>query len=84
VLTRQDEEDGMVAIMPDTLQQIVASGGGVIINASGRAPDQLLELAGTAASSGAMLLIRNAGTLTPKTLELIASVGRERVILELE
>jgi hypothetical protein len=84
VLTRQDEEDGMVAIMPDTLQQIVASGGGVIINASGRAPDQLLELAGTAASSGAMLVIRNAGTLTPETLERIASVGREQIILELE
>ena len=69
--------------LPQTMIQILAAGGGLIIDASVRTPDQLVQMAAAAASGGSTLILRNADSKMPDQLVQIAAAGEGRVIFEL-
>jgi hypothetical protein len=68
---------------PDQLINILAAGGGLILDAATRAPDQLIRMATAAGGSGATLVLRNADYRAADQLVTIAAAGRGRVIFEL-
>ncbi len=69
--------------MPDTLVQILAAGGGVIVDGSQYPPDLLVRMAAAARGSGATLILRNADSKMPNDLVRIAAAGIGKVIFEL-
>jgi len=73
-------------LLPDTIIQIVAAGGGVIMDLNKQAflPDILIKIAAVAGASGAKVTIKNIGNLLlPDTIIRIAAVGRGNVVFEL-
>jgi hypothetical protein len=68
---------------PEQLINILRAGGGLILDAATRLPDQLTQMAAAAAGSGATLVLRNADYRAPDDLINIAAAGRGRVIFEL-
>ena len=66
----------------DQLVQIVASGGGIEIDAIHVQPDQIVEFAATAARSNARIVVKNASRLTQSDLLLIAEKGNGNVFFE--
>ena len=67
----------------ERIVQIVAAGGGVILNAEEKVTDQLVQIASIAAESGATVILRNADTKVTEQLVQIATAGKGRVIFEL-
>jgi aspartokinase len=68
--------------MTDQIVQIVAAGGGVIVDSS-KMTEQLIEIAATAARSGALVIVRGAGSKMTDQLVQIAAAGKGRVIFDL-
>jgi hypothetical protein len=66
----------------DQIAKIVAAGGGVVIDSS-KSTDQLRSIARTAAISGAMVIIKNAGKKSTDQLCHIASDGKGKVVFDL-
>jgi len=62
--------------------QIIAAGGGVILNAREKTTKNLAQIASTAAESGATVILRNADGKTTSQLVEIATARRGRVIFE--
>lgn len=73
-----------MAPIPQTLEKIIALGGGVSVDASKYIPQSLERFASFAAQSGATLILRNSQKLLPQTMERIAAFGRGKVIFNFE
>lgn len=71
-------------LLPQTIERILARGGGVSIDGSKYLPQSLERFAAFAAQSGATLIIRNCKNLLPQTLERIAAIGGGKVIFNLD
>ena len=71
-------------LLPQTIERILARGGGVSIDASKYSPQSLERFAAFATQSGAILILRNCKNLLPQTLERIAALGGGRVIFNLD
>lgn len=71
-------------LLPQSIERILALGGGVSIDASKYLPQLLERFAAFAAQSGATLILRNCQNLLPQTMERIASFGRGKVIFNLD
>ena len=69
-------------ILPQSLERIIALGGGVSIDASVYLPHSLERFAALASKSGATLIIYNSDSLLPQTMERIAALGQGRGIFE--
>ena len=67
----------------DQILKIVTSGGGVIIDASGRMTDQLIRIAAAAAATGAVVIIKNTKNMMSDSMVKIATAGRGSVIFDL-
>lgn len=72
-------------LLLDTIIQIVAAGGGIIIDLNKQVflPDALVRIAAVAGASGAKVTIRNIDSLLPDTIIRIAAAGRGNVVFEL-
>jgi hypothetical protein len=70
--------------LPQTIERILALGGGVSIDATGYIPSSLERFAAFAAQSGATLILRNCRLLLPQTMERISAYGKGKVIFELQ
>lgn len=68
--------------MTDQIIQIVAAGGGVIVDAS-KMTDQLIQIASTASRSGSLVIVKGAGKKMTDQLIQVASAGKGRVIFDL-
>ena len=66
----------------EQLIQIVAAGGGVIIDGS-QTINELVQIAAAASGSGATVIIKNADAQTTRRLTEISAAGRGNVILDL-
>ena len=71
-------------MLPQTIERIIALGGGVSIDASKYMPQSLERFASFAFQSGATLILRNCQSLMPNTMERIAAFGKGRVIFNLD
>lgn len=71
-------------LLPQTIERILARGGGVSIDASKYLPQSLERFASFAAMSGATLILRNCKRLLPQTMERIAAFSKGRVIFNLD
>jgi 3-deoxy-D-manno-octulosonic acid (KDO) 8-phosphate synthase len=71
--------------LPQTLLDIVNSGGGLIIDLNKQTflPQTLIKIAQAAKISGAIIIIKNPKFLLPQTMQQIARAGSGRVIFEL-
>jgi len=69
-------------LLPQSVERIIAFGGGVSIDASHYLPMSLERFASFAATSGATIIIRNSQKLLPMSMERIAAFGKGRVIFE--
>lgn len=72
-------------LLPQTLLQIVRAGGSLVIDLKKQTllPQTLVELARTAAESGATITIKNPNFLLPQTMIEIALAGKGKVVFEL-
>lgn len=72
-------------LLPQTLKEIVANGGGLVIDLNKQVllPQTLIELAGIAAQSGATITIKNPKFLLPQTLKEIAAAGKGNIVFEI-
>lgn len=68
--------------MTDQIVQIVAAGGGVIVDSS-KMTEQLVEIAAAAARSGALVIVKGADSKMTDQLVQIAAAGKGRVIFDL-
>jgi len=74
-------------LLPQTLIQIVASGGGVIIDLEKHVflADTMIQIAAAAAHSGALVTFRIGKTiLLADTMIQIAAAGRGRVVFDID
>ena len=71
-------------LLSQSIERILALGGGVTINAKDYLPQQLERFAAFAAQSGAILILRNCKSLLPQSMERIASFSRGKVIFNLD
>ena len=71
-------------LLPQTIERIIALGGGVSIDASKYLPQSLERFAAFAFQSGATLILRNCKGLLPQTMERIAAFGKGKVIFNLD
>ncbi|MCG7560858.1 hypothetical protein [Pseudoalteromonas sp. McH1-42] len=69
--------------MTNQIVNIVASGGGVIVDAEGKMADQLIKIAAASVNSGAKVIIKNADSKMTDQLVKIAAAGRGNVIFDL-
>lgn len=70
--------------LPQTIERVLALGGGVSVDASQYIPQSLERFAAFAAQSGATLILRNCQGLLPQTMERIAALGRGKVVFNLD
>ena len=70
-------------MIPSEVERIISLGGGVSIDASKYLPSNLERFAAFAATSGAIIILRNSDHLLPSTMERIAAFGKGKVIFEL-
>jgi len=71
-------------LLPQTIERILARGGGVSIDASKYLPQSLERFAAFAAQSGATLILRNSKNLLPQSLERIAAIGSGKVVFNFD
>lgn len=71
-------------LLSQSIERIIALGGGVSIDASKYLPQTLERFAAFASRSGATLIMRNCKGLLPATMERIAAFGKGRVIFNLD
>jgi hypothetical protein len=69
--------------MTPQIGEIVAAGGGVILDAGSKTRPQLVEIAAEAARSGATVILRNVGNKLTSQLVDIARAGKGKVIFEI-
>lgn len=69
--------------MTEQIVQIVAAGGGVIVDGAGKMTEQLVQIASAASRSGALVIVKNANKKMTEQLVQIASAGKGRVIFDL-
>lgn len=62
------------------LIRIAGAGGGLDFNASGKTQEELVQIAGYAATNGARIVMRGIGHKTTDELVQIASYGKGRVV----
>jgi len=67
----------------EEIQSIVADGAGVIVDGRNYAPGEIEEMARAAKRSGALVLVRHAGNLSPGELRNIAKAAAGRILLDL-
>ena len=75
-----------MVLIPQTLIQVVASGGGVTIdlNKNLLMPQTMIQVAAAAAHSGAKVTFKVGGAiLMPQTMIQVAAAGRGNVIFDL-
>ncbi|WP_437550998.1 hypothetical protein WME97_08435 [Sorangium sp. So ce367] len=72
----------MTSKMTDQIVRVVAAGGGVIVDAD-KMSDQLVAIAGAAAQSGGVVIVKGASRKTTDQLMRIANAGQGRVIFDL-
>ncbi len=70
--------------LPQSIERIIAFGGGVSVDAPKYLPATLERFAALAAQSGATLIIRNCHRMLPSSLERIAAFGKGKVIFNLD
>ena len=73
-----------MTLLPQSIERILARGGGVSLDASKYLPQSLERFAAFAAQSGATLILRNCKNLLPQTLERIAAFGAGKVVFTLD
>jgi hypothetical protein len=76
-----------MTILPQTIIQVVASGGGMVIDLEKHLllPDTMIEIAAAAGHSGALVTFRIGKTIMmPNTMIQVAAAGRGRVIFEID
>ena len=71
-------------LLPQTIERVIALGGGVSINASKYLPQSLERFATFAAQSGATLILHHCQSLLPRTMERIAAFGKGKVIFNID
>ena len=74
-------------IMPQTIIQVVASGGGMVIDLEKHLlmPDTMIQIAAAAGHSGALVTFKIGKTIMmPNTMIQVAAAGRGRVIFEID
>lgn len=71
-------------MLTQTIERILALGGGVSIDASKYMPHSLERFASFASQSGATLILRNCKNLLPGNMERIAALGKGKVIFNLD
>ena len=69
--------------MLDGLIRIVANGGGLVIDGSSMATDDLVRIAANAAGKGSHIVVRNVGTKSIDELVRIAASGQGAMIFDL-
>lgn len=67
----------------EQLRQILAAGGGLIIDAGSKTTDQLRQIAATAATAGTTVTMTNTNSKTTDQLRQIAAAGPGHVIFDL-
>ncbi len=70
-------------MLPQSIERILAVGGGVSLDATKYMPESLERFAAFAGNSGATLILKNSERLLPQTLERIGAFGKGRVIFEI-
>ena len=71
-------------MLAQSIERIIASGGGVSVDAAKYSSQTLERFASFAAQSGATVIIRNCQHLLPTTLQRIAAFGRGKVMFHLD
>lgn len=71
-------------MLPQSVERILAIGGGVSIDATKYIPQSLERFAAFAAQSGATLILRNSQRLLPQTMERIAAFGKGKVVFNID
>ncbi len=67
-------------LIPQSIEKILALGGGISIDATKYIPQSLERFASFAAQSNATLIIRNCQNMIPQSMERIAAFGKGKVI----
>ena len=67
----------------DDIARLVSLGASVVLDAEGRSIDNLSHLVSIAVEKDATLTIRNASGKSTEDLERLASMGGDRVVLDL-
>jgi hypothetical protein len=67
----------------DDIARLVSLGASVVLDADGRSIDNLAHLVSIAVEKGATLTIRNASEKSTEDLERLASMGGDKVVLDL-
>ena len=73
-----------MVLLPQTIERIIALGGGVSIDASRYLPQTIERFASFASQSGATLILRNCNNLLPQSMDRIAAFSKGKVIFNLD
>jgi hypothetical protein len=69
-------------LLPNSMIDILASGGGLVVNATALLPNTLVQMAAAAQEGNSTLIVRNCGALLPNTMAQIAAAGGGHVIFD--
>jgi hypothetical protein len=72
-----------VSVLPATAEELARSGVSLSVPAASFLPATLETLVTIVVSTGMTITIRGAGSLLPATLNRLAQIGRQHLVLEL-